>query len=124
MDEMDRAIHHFEIDEINYKRPNELSGGQRQRVAVIRAAVGARGKHLLLDEPFNGLDAEVRDELIAQLRSWLGETPILSVTHDIGEVFHLGAEVVKIAEGRVVAQGPAAEVLAQDRDRLLRSFAK
>jgi molybdate transport system ATP-binding protein len=47
------------------------------------------------------------------------QVPILSVTHDVTEAFQLGAEVIKIAEGRVVQQGPVAEVLAGERERLL-----
>jgi molybdate transport system ATP-binding protein len=84
--------------------------------------VGAgSGCVLLLDEPFTGQDVPLRDELIEELRSWLvlTRTPILSVTHDVGEAFQLGAEVVKIADGRVVQQGPVAEVLAAERTRLL-----
>jgi molybdate transport system ATP-binding protein len=41
------------------------------------------------------------------------------VTHDVTEAFQLGAEVIKIAEGRIVRQGPVAEVLAGERERLL-----
>jgi molybdate transport system ATP-binding protein len=119
IDEVARAMEAFHLTELSGKRPRELSGGQAQRVAVARAAVGASGRRLLLDEPFAGLDAKVRDELIVNLRSWLGETPVVSVTHDVGEAFLLGAEVVRIAEGRVVAQGPVAEVLAEERKRLL-----
>jgi molybdate transport system ATP-binding protein len=113
------AVRHFDLGDVWGKRPGELSGGQSQMVSVIRAAAGARGRILLLDEPFAGLDAKVRDELIVNLRSWLGETPVVSVTHDVGEAFLLGAEVVRIAEGRLVAQGPVAEVLAEERKRLL-----
>ena len=117
--EIATAIEMFQLDTLRGKRPGELSGGQAQRVAVARAAIGAEGKLLLLDEPFAGLDAKVRDRLIASLRSWLGETPVVSVTHDVGEAFLLRAEVVRIADGRVVAQGPVAEVLAEERKRLL-----
>jgi molybdate transport system ATP-binding protein len=119
LDEQERLLDHFDLRALDHLRPDELSGGERQRVSVIRAAAGARGGILLLDEPFAGLDAGVRDALIANLRSWLGDTPIVSVTHDVGEAFLLGAEVVRIAEGRVVAQGPVAEVLAEERKRLL-----
>jgi molybdate transport system ATP-binding protein len=44
---------------------------------------------------------------------------VLSVTHDVGETFQLGTEVIKVAEGRIVQQGPVAEVLAEERERLL-----
>jgi molybdate transport system ATP-binding protein len=113
------AMRHFNLGDVWGKRPGQLSGGQSQMISVIRAAAGARGRILLLDEPFAGLDAKVRDELIVKLRSWLGDTPVVSVTHDVGEAFLLGAEVVRIAEGRVVAQGPVGEVLARERQQLV-----
>jgi molybdate transport system ATP-binding protein len=106
------------------RMPHDLSGGERQKVLVARAAASAVAggkKLLLLDEPFNGLDLQVRDELLEQLRKWLNrwKTPVLSVTHDVGEAFQLGAEVIKIADGRVVQQGSAAEVLSKERERLM-----
>jgi molybdate transport system ATP-binding protein len=107
--------------------PYELSGGESQRVSVARAVVAAAtfdgsGKALLLlDEPFSGLDLRLRDELLLELRAWLSQRqiPVLSVTHDIGEAFQLQAEVLKIADGRVAAQGPVADVLAEERQRLM-----
>ncbi len=45
--------------------------------------------------------------------------PVLSVSHDVGEAFLLGAEVIRMAEGRVVEQGAAEVVLAGERERLL-----
>jgi molybdate transport system ATP-binding protein len=45
--------------------------------------------------------------------------PVLSVTHDVAEAFQLGAEVIKIADGKVVEQGPVEVVLAEERRRLL-----
>jgi molybdate transport system ATP-binding protein len=117
--EVARALEGFRLTELARKRPSELSGGESQRVAVARAAIGAKGRLLLLDEPFSGLDAGVRDGLIADLRSWLGDSPVVSVTHDVGEAFLLGAEVVRVDEGKVVAQGAVGEVLAEERRRLV-----
>ena len=117
-----RALEHFELRELAHVHPDQLSGGQQQRVATARAALSARGKLLLLDEPFSGLDAEVRATLIEQLRTWLGATPVISVTHDPEEAFLLGAHVVRLAEGTVVAEGPVAEVLAPERERLRRTL--
>ena len=116
---LERAIRHYKLLELAKRLPGELSGGQGQRIGVIRAAAGLKGGHLLLDEPFTGLDAAVRDRLIKDLRTWRGSLPVLSVTHDVGEAFLLGAEVVRIAAGRVLAQGPVGEILAPDRDALL-----
>lgn len=118
IDELDRAIDHFDLGDLADKLPEELSGGERQRVSVIRAALGARRRLLLLDEPFAGLDAGIRDTLIGHLRTWCQGAPIVSVTHDVGEAFLLDSEIVRIANGRVVAQGPVEEVLAEERLRL------
>ncbi len=116
---VDRALKLFGLESLQNKFPEQLSGGQRQMVSIVRASMSAESKVLLLDEPFAGLDAGLRDQLIANLKSWLGVMPVISVTHDVGEAFLLGAEVVRIAEGRVVAQGPVGEVLAGERERLL-----
>ena len=118
--DVDRALDVFGVRGLKDRRPGELSGGERQRVSVVRAAIGARGKVLLLDEPFAGLDAGVRDGLIAGLREWLGGTAVISVTHDVGEAFLLGAEVVRVEAGRVVGQGPVGVVLGEEREQLRR----
>jgi molybdate transport system ATP-binding protein len=118
------AIARFQLPGMAEKFPSMLSGGERQRVAIARAATAAvslgEGSILLLDEPFTGQDVRLRDELIEELRGWLAlmERPVLSVTHDVGEAFQLGTEVIKIADGRVVQQGPVVEVLALERERL------
>ena len=122
---VEESIERFRLQELAEKLPSTLSGGERHRVAIGRAAAAAmsveEGCLLLLDEPFTGQDVALRDELIEELRGWLTSTriPVLSVTHDVGEAFQLGAEVIKIADGRVVQQGPVAEVLAEERERLL-----
>ena len=122
---VEEATTRFQLSGLAGKLPSVLSGGERQRVAIARAATAAvslnQGSILLLDEPFTGQDVRLRDELIEELRGWLAlmGRPVLSVTHDVGEAFQLGTEVIKIAEGRIVQQGPVAEVLAGERERLL-----
>ena len=103
------------------KMPGQLSGGERQRVALARAIGTGAGRLLMLDEPFTGLEASLRDELIRDLRAWMPArpTPVLMVTHNVAEALMVEAEVVKFSDGRVVAQGPAEEVLAEERKRLL-----
>jgi molybdate transport system ATP-binding protein len=125
---VDEVLELFCLGEFAERMPQDLSGGERQKVLVARAAAAAvtEGKNLLLlDEPFNGLDLRVRDELLEELHQWLSrwKTPVLSVTHDIGEAFLLGAEVVKLADGRVVQQGQVATVLADERIRLIGQLA-
>lgn len=109
------------VEPLTLKKPSELSGGERQRVALARSLAVPGCALLLLDEPFTGLDTPLRDELISDLRVWLARRniPVLSVTHDIAEAFQLGAEVLKLQNGRITAQGPVSVVLAEERARLL-----
>ena len=126
---VEESMTRFQLRLLAEKLPSMLSGGERQRVVIARAATAAvsvgTGCLLLLDEPFTGQDLRLRDELIEELRGWLAliRRPVLSVTHDVGEAFQLGAEVIKLSEGRVVLQGPVATVLAEERTRLMEQLA-
>jgi molybdate transport system ATP-binding protein len=126
---VEESMTRFQLRGLAEKRPSMLSGGERQRVVIARAATAAvsvsSGSLLLLDEPFTGQDLGLRDELIEELRGWLAliRRPVLSVTHDVGEAFQLGAEVIKLSEGRVVQQGPVRTVLAEERTRLIGQLA-
>jgi len=105
--------------ELAQLRPQDLSGGQAQRVALARALAPAP-QLLLLDEPFSALDGAASDALLLRLQNWLREHRVQAVmaTHDVTDALAIGAEVLLLREGRLVAQGPAAEVLAVERDRL------
>jgi molybdate transport system ATP-binding protein len=126
---IDEVLELFSLSAFAERMPDDLSGGEGQKALVARAAlsaVSAGNNLLLLDEPFNGLDLQVRDELVGALHQWLSrwKTPVLSVTHDVGEAFLLGAEVIRIADGRVMQQGPVTMVLAEERTRLMEQLAK
>lgn len=93
--------------------PGTLSGGERQRVAIGRALI-ASPRILLMDEPLAALDAERRLEvlpLIERVRDAFA-IPIVYVSHSADEVARLAGHVVRLADGRVAAEGPPAEVLA------------
>ncbi len=100
--------------------PRDLSGGQAQRIALARALV-TDPRLLLLDEPFSALDGAASDALLARLQDWLRERNVqaLLATHDVSDAIATGAEVLLLREGRLAAQGPAAEVLAAEQSRLL-----
>ena len=70
---------------------------------------------LLLDEPFAALDGAASDALLERLQIWLRENRVQAVlaTHDVSDALAIGAEVMLLREGRMVALGPAAEVLAE-----------
>jgi molybdate transport system permease protein len=91
--------------------PDELSGGQQRRVALARA-LAVEPRVLLLDEPFAGLDAPVRDRLRRELRRLQREVGLSTVlvTHDPEEAALLADEIVVLDDGRVLQAGTHASV--------------
>ena len=114
----------FELTRLLNQLPRQISGGEAQRVNLARAAACMNPRLLLLDEPFTGLDLPLRSSLVDNMLAWQQRTgvPILSVTHDVAEAFQIGAEVIRLADGSVAAQGAAAEILSDERDLLLRQL--
>jgi molybdate transport system ATP-binding protein len=113
----------FQAGQLANRMPGELSGGEKQRVALARAlAPGPR--LLLLDEPFTGMDADLKVSILEQLTAWLREReiPALYVSHDVAEAFQTAADVVVLDHGKVQAHGPAQVVLACHREQLLRQL--
>jgi molybdate transport system ATP-binding protein len=118
------ALRLFQLEALAERRPGQLSGGERQRVNLARAFAVPGCKLMLLDEPFTGVDLRARDTLLHAMQTFLQEraVPAISVTHSVEEALLLGAEVVRLAEGRVLATGPADIVLADERAAMLRAL--
>jgi molybdate transport system ATP-binding protein len=114
----------FRIGDLTARMPRDLSGGERQRVSLARAFATPGCRLMLLDEPFNGIDRTLRDELLPEMRAWCRDRgiPVLSVSHDVEEALQLQAEVVLIRDGKVEAQGDVAKVLSTERERLMHSL--
>ena len=92
--------------------PHEVSGGQRQRV-LIAAAMALRPRLLLADEPVASLDASIRGEILALMRSFVDRdgVRIIAVTHDLGLAWNIADRVAVMYLGRIVEVGPAEDVL-------------
>jgi molybdate transport system ATP-binding protein len=89
-----------------------LSGGEAQRVALARALLSAP-RLLVMDEPLSALDATRRSEILPYIEALRDEVrlPILYISHSLPEVARLASQVLVLADGRVQAFGPTAEVL-------------
>ncbi len=91
--------------------PHVLSGGQQQRVALARAIV-PRPAVMLMDEPFSGLDVQLRDAMQEETLSLLRETRATSliVTHHPEEAMRLGDRIAVMSGGQLVQLGSAQEL--------------
>lgn len=103
--------------------PHELSGGQRQRVALARA-LAPRPSLLLLDEPLASLDAQLKEEMIAELKEVhrrFGVTT-LYITHDQAEAMRIADRLALMRSGAIEQTGPPEEVYRRPRTRFAATF--
>jgi len=93
----------LKIQKLSEKYPYQLSGGESQRVALARSIV-MKPKLLLLDEPFSGLDTELKTKIYPEIKSILDEDKItcLMVTHDLTEVKALADKLFNLESGKLV----------------------
>ena len=92
----------FKIEKHKNKFPHELSGGEQQRVALARS-LAPNPKLLLLDEPFDGLDVELKSELHNEVQKIvkLKEITVIMVTHDHNEAKLLPDKIFSIEKGKI-----------------------
>jgi iron(III) transport system ATP-binding protein len=97
--------------------PHTLSGGEQQRVALARAIV-PRPAVMLMDEPFSGLDVQLRDRLQEETLRVLREARATSliVTHAPSEALRLGNRIVVMRQGRIVQLGKAEDLYRHPAD--------
>jgi polar amino acid transport system ATP-binding protein len=102
--------------------PDRLSGGQQQRAAIVRA-IASDPEVLLLDEITSALDPELVGEVLELVRD-LGRdgTTILMATHEMAFARDVAHRVLFLDGGRIVEQGPSAQVFGSPREERTREF--
>ena len=118
-----QALSAVRLDELGGRRPNELSGGQQQRVALARALV-IEPRCLLLDEPLSNLDAKLRLEMRAEIRSICKTANLtaLYVTHDQKEALAMADRIAVMRDGRIEQVGTPKELYDRPANRFVASF--
>ncbi len=102
--------------------PRQLSGGQQQRVAIARA-LAMRPKVMLFDEPTSALDPETVGEVLSVMKLLADDgLTMLIVTHEIDFARDVADRVVFVDGGRIVEQGPPAEVIDRPRQERTQRF--
>ena len=102
--------------------PAQLSGGQQQRVAIARA-LAMEPKVMLFDEVTSALDPELVREVLAVMEDLArGGMTMLVVTHEMRFARDVGTRLLFMDQGRILEEGPPAEVLDSPREVRTREF--
>jgi iron complex transport system ATP-binding protein len=109
------ALERMEALHLAAQMVGEMSAGEKRRILIARALVH-RPRQLLLDEPSNALDLAAQRGLRETLRKLTAEgTGLVLVTHHLGDILPEIDRIILMREGRIVGDGPRAELLNEDR---------
>jgi iron complex transport system ATP-binding protein len=107
------ALERMEALHLARQLVGEMSAGEKRRILIARALVH-RPRQLLLDEPSNALDLAAQRELRDTLRRLAQQgTGLVLVTHHLGDILPEIERVILMREGRIVGDGPRAELLTE-----------
>ena len=102
--------------------PCQLSGGQQQRVSIVRA-LAMKPEILFFDEPTSALDPELTGEILKVIRQLAEEhMTMVIVTHEINFAKNVSDRIIFMADGVIVEEGPAAELIDNPRNERTKAF--
>ena len=119
-----RALVDVGLDpDTRFRYPHEFSGGQRQRIAVARAIV-LEPTFVVLDEPTSALDMLIQAQIVDLLRALQKRRNLtyMFISHDLRVVAALACRLLVMRHGKVVEEGPAAEVFANPKSPYTRAL--
>jgi microcin C transport system ATP-binding protein len=119
-----RALQDVGLDPgTRFRYPHEFSGGQRQRIAVARAIV-LEPTFVVLDEPTSALDMLIQAQIVELLRALQKRHNLtyMFISHDLRVVAALASRLVVMRHGKVVEEGPAAELFARPQSDYARAL--
>ena len=116
------ALSQFQLERHADTYPAQLSGGQQQRVAIARA-IAIKPGLLLLDEPTSALDPEMTAEVLAVVEELTqsGQQIILS-THEMGFARAVADQVIFLADGEILEQGPPTKLFTEAESKTVQNF--
>ena len=115
-------LRRFGLEEKALEYPDRLSGGQQQRVAIVRA-LAMEPDLLLLDEVTSALDPELVAEVLNVVRELAaGGMTMLIATHEMGFARDIANRVCFLDTGRILEQGPPAQIFSEPREARTRQF--
>ena len=102
--------------------PGQLSGGQKQRIAIVRALC-MDPEVMLFDEPTSALDPEMVGEVLDVMKQLARDGMTMAVvTHEMGFAREVGDRVIFMDGGRIVEQGPPAQIFDHPQSERLKTF--
>ena len=119
-----RALRDVGLDpETRFRYPHEFSGGQRQRIAVARAIV-LEPTFIVLDEPTSALDMLIQAQIVDLLRDLQKRLDLtyMFISHDLRVVAALASNLIVMRNGKVVEEGPAADLFARPKHDYTRAL--
>ncbi|WP_109471229.1 amino acid ABC transporter ATP-binding protein [Ornithinimicrobium cavernae] len=117
-----QELEHVGLSDKSNMRPASCSGGQQQRIAIARA-LAMDPMLMLFDEPTSALDPELGIEVLNTMRRLADEgMTMVVVTHEMHFAEEVADRVVFMADGRIVEQGPASEVMNNPRHERTQRF--